>query len=295
MPARSPENLFDEPGPPEALLSRRASGVVVREVRCRTVLNRCDIGDYSFNCYVGCEHGCGYCYARFMQRFHPHEEAWGKFVDVKINAPDALAKQVRRLRPGSVFTCSACDGWQEAERQYELTRRCCRILLQAGFQLTILTKSDLVLRDLDIFAGADVSLGVTITTPDEAIVRLWEPRASSVEARVGVLRAAKAAGLTTSVMFGPLLPGISDTPEALSRLCEIAREAGVDHIWTDTLNARPRVWAGVENLVRSHWPSLIESYRQVMFDADYRRVYRAELKQRFRRAAKANGLAHRLI
>jgi DNA repair photolyase len=103
-----------------------------------------------------------------MQRFHAHPEPWGAFVDVKHNAPEVLAGQIRRLRPGSVFTCSACDGWQRVEEHYRLTRRCCRLLLAAGFRLEILTKSELVLRDLDVLEAGDVLLGVTITTPDEA-------------------------------------------------------------------------------------------------------------------------------
>jgi hypothetical protein len=69
-----------------------------------------------------------------MQRFHPHAEEWGQFVDVKVNAPDVLARQLRRLKPGEVFTCSACDGWQPVEEHYQLTRECCCLLLDAGFR-----------------------------------------------------------------------------------------------------------------------------------------------------------------
>jgi DNA repair photolyase len=294
MSQQRQENLFDaaesSPAPP----LRTDDGVVVRDVTCKSLLNRCDIDDYSFNCYTGCTHGCGYCYARFMQRFHPHAEAWGQFVDVKVNALNVLARQIRRLPPGSVFTCSACDGWQGVERHYELTRRCCRLLLDAGFRLNILTKSDLILRDLDIFAGRNVCLGTTITTPDEPMARLWEPRASTVSARVRVLREAKAAGLKTAVMFGPLLPGISDTPTALERLFALAQDADVDRIWTDSLNARPRVWPSVQALVRQEWPDLQEHYRRILFDSTYRAAYQAELARRIRRAAAAGGSIDKL-
>ncbi|MFQ6033606.1 MAG: hypothetical protein ACE5KR_01965, partial [Candidatus Bipolaricaulia bacterium] len=74
-----------------------AGGVTVRHVTCKSLLNRSGISDYSCNCYTGCGHGCAYCYARFMQRFHPHKEPWGRFVDVKINALEVLARQLRRL------------------------------------------------------------------------------------------------------------------------------------------------------------------------------------------------------
>jgi DNA repair photolyase len=286
----SQASLFDAD---EAPVSSH-QGVVVREVRCKSLLNRCSIDDYSFNCYVGCGHGCRYCYARFMQRFHPHPEDWGQFVDVKVNAAEVLGRQLRRLKPGEVFTCSACDGWQPVEEQYELTRECCRLLLDAGFRLNILTKSRLILRDLAILTGRNVRLAVTITTPDESWAGIWEPKASSVSDRVEILRQAKAAGLETAVMFGPLLPEISDTDEALAKLFALAAQAGVDQVWTDTLNARPRVWPSLQEVLRRHRPDLHEHYRRLLFDPASRRAYQRELRRRIRRAAGAAGLADRL-
>jgi DNA repair photolyase len=287
-------SLFDSldghrPGPQVT-----ADGVTVREVSCKTLLNRCGIGDYSFNCYVGCMHGCGYCYARYMQRFHPHAEEWGRFVDVKVNAAVVLARQIRRLPPGDVFACSACDGWQPLEAHYRLTRECCRLLLAAGFHVDILTKSRLVLRDLDILAGRDVRVGVTITTPDERWAAIWEPAAASVAERLDVLRQAKASGLATAVMFGPLLPEISDTDAALARLFSLAADVGVDKIWTDTLNPRPRVWPSVQEVLRRYRPDLLEHYRRVLFDRDCRRAYRQELDRRVHEAAAVSGVSDRL-
>jgi DNA repair photolyase len=215
-------------------------------------------------------------------------------VDVKVDAPEVLARQLLRLRPGSVFTCSACDGWQPFEAHYRLTRRCCQLLLEAGFRLEILTKSELVLRDLDLLEGGDVRLGVTITTPDESQARLWEPRASSVAARIRILREAKAAGLETAVMLGPLLPGVSDTPEALRELFSIAAEAEVDQIWTDALNPRPRVWPSIQGFLRRERSDLLPRYRRVLFDRPYRERYVADLNQRIRAAAAAAGVADRL-
>ncbi len=287
------KTLFDS-DERDAKTPRTAAGVVLREVRCRSVLNKAAINDYSFNCYTGCAHGCVYCYARYMQRFHPHEEPWGRFVDVKVNAPDVLVKQLRKTPPGSVFTCSACDGWQAVEKEYKLTRRCCELLLGAGFHLDVLTKSELVLRDLDVFKGRDVRLGVTITTPDEREAKLWEPRASSVAGRVRVLREAKSAGLDTTVMFGPLLPGISDTPEALEKLFTLAAETGVDRVWTDILNARPLVWPAIVEAFRRSRPDVIERCRRVLFDESFRADYTEEVHERIRAAARGAGIADRI-
>lgn len=294
MPKQKQPGLFDQTGPSAGGKEFSFQGVVVRELRCKSLLNRSMINDYSFNCYTGCANGCVYCYARFMQRFHPHKEPWGKFVDVKINAAEVLARQLRRFSPGGVFTCSACDGWQGIERRYALSRRCCRMLLEAHFRLNVLTKSELVLRDLDIFAGRDVCLGVTITTPDEEQARLWEPGASSVSARLGILRKAKAAGLETAVMFGPLLPKISDTQEALGRLFGLAAEAKVDRIWTDALNPRPRVWPSVQQLLRRKRPDLHDYYKRMLFDRPFRAQYRRQLNRRIRQAAAEAGLTGRL-
>ena len=294
MPKHQQASLFKHTDSSQQDKSASVQGAVVREVICKSLLNRASINDYSFNCYTGCTNGCVYCYARFMQRFHPHDEPWGRFVDVKINAADVLAKQLRRLAPGSVFTCSACDGWQPVEKRYKLTRQCCQMLLDAGFHLNILTKRELVLRDLDIFKGRDVRLGVTITTPDENMAILWEPKASTVSSRLKVLKEAKAAGLETAVMFGPLLPEISDTPEALAKLFSLAAEAGVDRIWTDTLNPRPRVWPSVQKLLQKRWPKLYEHYRSLLFNRTCRARYVDELDKRVRRAARKAGLARRL-
>jgi DNA repair photolyase len=293
MPANEQPGLFASPVIPAAP-PLQIPGAIVRETSCRSVLNRSGDGHYSFNCYTGCLHACVYCYARFMQRFHPHQEPWGKFVDVKVNAPAILAKQLQRLPPGSVFTCSACDGWQSIEAHYQLTRRCCQLLLNAKFHLEILTKSDLVLRDLDILAGSDAKIGVTMTTPDEAQAQLWEPEASSVAARLNVLKQAKRAGLRTTVMFGPLLPGISDTPPVLARLFALAAEAKVDRIWTDALNPRPRVWPAVQDLLRRHYPHLLDDYRRILFDPAARANYLDDLHERVHRAAAAAGLVHLL-
>lgn len=269
-------------------------GVAVRETVCKTILNRTPLGEYSLNCYTGCTHACAYCYARYMQRFHPHEEAWGRFVDVKVNAVEVLKRQLRRAEPGHVFVSSACDGWQPLEAELRLTRRCCELLLERGFRLSVLTKSDLVLRDLDLLAGGDVRLGVTITTPDEGLRRLWEPGAAPLDARWSVLEQARQAGLRTGVMFGPLLPSLSDTPAAMEELFRKASDLQVEQIWVDGLNARPRVWPAVAALLADHFPQLAPAYRRLLFDGPRRADYLAELRARVAEVAGRLGLGDRV-
>jgi DNA repair photolyase len=267
---------------------------VVREVPCKTILNRSGLSDYSLNCYTGCAHACVYCYARFMQRFHPHEEPWGAYVDVKVNAVEVLKRQLRRAAPGTVFVSCACDGWQPIEAQWRLTRRCCELLLERDVQLHVLTKSALVLRDLDLFAGRPVELGVTVTTFDKRLQHLWESGGAGAEDRLGVIEAARKAGLQTSVMFGPLLPVLSDSQAAIDGLLERAADLGVDRIWVDALNTRPRVWPAVAELLRAEFPELLQPYRKILFDPAARAQYLKELRARIDRAATRMAVADRV-
>jgi DNA repair photolyase len=254
------------------------------------------LSGYSLNCYTGCQHACVYCYARFMQRFHPHAEPWGQFVDVKINAVETLKRQLRRASPDSVFVSSACDGWQPIEAQYGLTRRCCELLLERGFTIHVLTKNVLVQRDFDLFTAhaSAVSVGMTITTPDQRLADLWEPNASKVERRWAVLGDAHRLGLKTSVMFGPLLPGLSDDSASLDDLFQHAADAGVDSIWFDGLNVRPRVWPAVASLLHERFPHLIEVYRRMLFDARAREIYMDALRTRIVQSAQKTGLSDRI-
>lgn len=228
-----------------------------------------------------------------MQRFHAHEEPWGRFVDVKANAVEALERQLRRLPPGDVFVSSACDAWQPIERERGLTRACCMLLLQHGFHVGALTKSTLILRDLDVFAGRDATVGVTVTTMDQRIAALWEPCAAPVEERFRVVEEAHAAGIQTSVMLGPILPFLSDKPETLTALFERMAEAKVDRVMVDSLNPRPKVWESVSELLDAHFPGLRERYAHVLFSNRVREAYRAGLRERVIRAAQRSGMGER--
>ena len=284
MPIESPHSEDLRPTPVET---------VVRETVCKSILNRSGLSDYSLNCYTGCTHACVYCYARFMQRFHPHDEPWGAFVDVKVNAVEVLKRQLRRAEPGTVFVSSACDGWQAVEAQWKLTRRCCELLLERGFHVHVLTKSALVLRDLDVFAGQPASIGITLTALDEQLRELWEPGAASVRERLAVIKAARDAGLQTSVMFGPLLPFLSDSQAAIDALLEQAADLGIDRVWVDAINPRPRVWPAIADLLRAKFPELLQPYRKILFDQAARTQYQKGLRDRVDDAARRKSLTDR--
>ena len=116
----------------------------------------------------------------FIRRYSGHNEAWGDFVDIKINAPEVLKKQLDKANRGTVWISSVCDPYQPLEAKYELTRRCLKELVQKQFPINIQTKSKLVLRDLDLFQDVEeIEVGFTITTDDERVAKLFEPGASS--------------------------------------------------------------------------------------------------------------------
>ncbi len=190
--------------------------MIVREIEAKTILSKSRIYDYALNAYVGCQHNCLYCYAKFMRRFTGHREPWGAFVDVKINAPELLEREVRRKRQGRVWISGVCDAYQPLEKKYRLTRRCLAALVERGWPVTIQTKSPLVVRDIDLLKRSTNSeVGFTITTADEKVRRIFEPGAPPIAARIKALKALHAEGIGTFVMVAPLLPGAERLPALL--------------------------------------------------------------------------------
>jgi DNA repair photolyase len=159
--------------------------------------------EYTANLYRGCSHGCVYCYAPSL--IHDERE-WGGFVDVKVNAAEVLGREMRKTRKGVVFLSSASDPYQPAEATYKLTRRALEVLLRKDFPVVILTRSPLVLRDIDLLKRFKwVRVGFSISSVPG---RLFEPGVVPVERRIRSLRALGEAGIRTWVSMAPLVPGM---------------------------------------------------------------------------------------
>jgi len=203
----------------------------IQEVKAKSILNKSKIFDYCLNPYTGCEHNCAYCYARlFMRRYSGHSEPWGEFIDVKINAPELLRKQLERAKKGTVWISSVCDPYQPIESKYRLTRQCLEELGKKQFPVNIQTKSALVLRDLDlILQFEEREVGITIATDDESVAKLFEPRASTVKERLDALEKIHSKGIKTFAFIGPLLPG---NPEKLVEQLE----EKADRVYIDRMN-----------------------------------------------------------
>ncbi|MCX8177450.1 MAG: radical SAM protein [Candidatus Bathyarchaeota archaeon] len=210
--------------------------MIIREIYAKTILSRSKVFDYVINPYIGCEHGCIYCYARYIKRFTGHGENWGEFVDVKVNAAHLLQHEVRRKRAGRVWISGLCDPYQPIEAKYGITRRCLEILLKRGWPVSIQTKSTLVLRDLELLQNRnDVEVILTITTADDNIRRIFEPNAPSIPDRLKVLERMHSLGIRTSVMIGPILPNAEGLIEAIN--------GNVDQIYIDKMNYHYANWA----------------------------------------------------
>lgn len=213
-------------------MSLPGGGPAPREISCGSALSRSRIpgATYCVNPFVGCAHACRYCYASFMKRFTGHPEPWGSFVDVRANAPEVLEAQLARARPGPVLLSTVTDPYQPAEERYAVTRRCLAALLRHGFPVDVLTKSPLVLRDLDLLAGArGVAVGLSVTTDDERVRQVFEPGAPPAAARVAALRELRRRGVETYAFVGPLLP---QDPERLAE----ALAPCADRVYVDRMN-----------------------------------------------------------
>ena len=179
----------------------------ITEIWSKTILSTSQVYDYVINPYVGCQHACSYCYARFMKKFTGHREPWGEFVDVKINAPDLLRKEIVRKKKGEVWVSGVCDPYQPLEKKYQLTRKCLEILFENHWPVVIQTRSPLVLRDLDLFKKAEnLQVGLSITTASDDVRKVFEPKAPPIGERLKAVEELHRNGIATYVMIAPILP-----------------------------------------------------------------------------------------
>jgi DNA repair photolyase len=203
--------------------------IKIKEIQSKSVLSSSKIFDYVINPYVGCQHACSYCYARFMKRFTGHKEPWGDFVDIKINAPDVLNKEIKRKERGTVWMSGVCDPYQPLEAEYKLTRRCLEILAMNNLPVVIQTRSPLVLRDMDLLKRLDdLEVGLSITTADDEVRKIFEPKAPSIMERINTIESLHKNGIRTFVMIAPILPEVENLIKML--------KGKVDYIIFDRMN-----------------------------------------------------------
>jgi len=205
---------------------------------------------------------------------------------MKINAVKVLEKQIEKHKRSDI-TCfhvlmsSVTDPYQSLEEKYKLTKRLLEKLKPPKFLVSILTKSPLVLRDLDLLKKMNCEVGLTITTLDERAAKVFEPGAPSPEKRLEVLSYLKISKIKTYIFFGPLLPFISDVN--LEKTIHRFSMARPDYVLIDRLNIKgPNHWNKIKKVLEKNYPDLVEKWKQVLFSqTDYHRELKKRLTEIF--------------
>ena len=248
-------------------------GVEFRTMQPRSILNRVvskriDYFVWSVNPYRGCEFGCRYRYARYTHEFmnKPDPLTFEREIYIKEHAAWLLRQELRQVKAGEhVAIGTATDPYQPIERRAQVTRSLLEVLAeQEGLTLGIVTKSTLIERDIDLLkriaARSMLTLHLTITTPDAKLARVLEPRAPRPDLRFRTVLRLREAGLRTGILCSPLMPGITDTVQALERMAIRARQARASFLSANPLFLKPCSRPVFLRFVEEHFPQLKKDY-----------------------------------
>lgn len=196
-----------------------------------------------------------------MLRYFPVSEPWGRFVEAKVNLPAVLRQE--RKKPGRVYLGTVCDPYQPVEAEFRLSQAVLEILGGAGFPVEVLTKSDLIVRDINLlqrYPGFSVEL--TITTLDERVQRLFEPGAVTPERRIAAAKRLVEARVPVTVFVGPVLPYFSDSFETLFEIFHQIAQVGVRRVLVDRLNYLGSKMGVLKPLLQKEWPQALPAFEQ---------------------------------
>lgn len=238
--------------------------ILIRDVQTKNIMTRSSlpVGGYSVNPYVGCTHGCRYCYASFMKRFTGHTEPWGTFLDVK-HWP--AIRDPQKYRGQRVVIGSVTDGYLPQEEIFRNTRKLLEQLQDSGAEILICTKSDLVVRDLDLLRQmGKVTVSWSINTLDEEF-RADMDHAVSIRRRLDAMKQVYDAGIRTVCFISPVFPGITDFKSIFARV-----KNQCDLVWLENLNLRGGFKQEILDYIRERYPHLVPLYDDI-----YRRQERS--------------------
>ena len=256
------------------------SSILIREVETKNIMTKSTlpVGGYSVNPYVGCTHGCKYCYASFMKRFTGHTERWGTFLDVK-RWPEI--KNPWKYKGQRVVIGSVTDGYNPQEEQFGNTRRILEQLKESGAEILICTKSDLVVRDLELLKTmGKVTVSWSINTLDEQF-RADMDQAVSIERRLAAMKKVYDAGIRTVCFISPVFPGITDFEAIFERV-----RNQCDLVWLENLNLRGGFKKDIMDYIQEKYPDLVPLYDAIYNKKD--RSYFQMLEQKAKRLAGNN-------
>jgi DNA repair photolyase len=269
----------------------------------RSLLNRCTgvrmPFTWTINPYRGCEFACKYCYARYTHEFMELREGvdFEQKIFVKQHAADLLRRELRQVKPGEEIAIgTATDPYQPAEKRFEVTRAILEEFARhGGFEIGIVTKSNLVLRDVDVLQQVAKNnrlfINITITTLKTDLARKLEPRAPRPDLRLEAVRKLNQAGLSAGVSCAPVLPGITDAPRDLEALVRATAKAGGKHIFANSLFLKPCSAAVFLPFLEKEFPRLVETYRKRFQDRAFLpESYRKPLAQLMKRLRQKYGI-----
>ncbi len=286
--------------------------IEVRSMLNRSVSRRQLSLAYSINPYRGCEFGCRYCYARYTHEFLAAKERsngavnlrdpemFERLIFLKENAAWLLEQELRKIDPAEEIALgTATDPYQPAERTAKITRSLLEVFARrAGYRLGIITKSRLIVRDVDLLSEIArknrLVVHVTITTPDTGLARLLEPRAPRPDLRLAAVRRLREAGITVGILCSPLLPGITDGQAAIDRMAKLAAEAGASFFAAEPLFLKSCSRPTFLSFVREHFPTLVADYETRFATRDFADgSYRRKLAERVKEACRRYGVSQR--
>ncbi len=250
-----------------------------REEPCRSALNRVKgMGfHWSLNPYMGCAHRCTFCYVRAyeLRADRPFDERYGRSIRVKVNVAEVLRTELARSSWSRELVAigAATDPYQPAEGRYKLTRGCLEVLRDAANPFSVITRSPMIVRDLDVLVEAaeraDVRVVFSVPTLDEEVWRRTEPGTPPPRRRLEALSTLVEAGIDAGIGMAPILPGISDAPEQLEQVVAAARQAGATSIWANLLYLKPGTREHFLDALARDWPEELDRYDRLYGDRAY--------------------------
>ena len=231
--------------------------ILIRNIETKNVMTKSNlpVGGYSVNPYVGCTHACKYCYASFMKRFTGHSEDWGTFLDVK---DWGVIKNPQKYKGQRVVIGSVTDGYNPQEEEFENTRKLLFQLKDSGAEILICTKSDLVVRDIDLLKDmGHVTVSWSVNTLDEAFKDDMD-KAVSIERRIRAMKEVYDAGIRTVCFVSPVFPGITDFEAIFERVKDQC-----DLFWLENLNLRGGFKKDIMDYIAGKHPELVPLYDKI--------------------------------
>jgi len=240
-----------------------------RSILCKVNSKRKLPFTYAINPYRGCEFACRYCYARYAHEFlELTPEEFEHKIYFKENAAWLLTQELKHLRPGTdIALGTATDPFQPLERKQLVTRSLLEVFAHTrGFGLGIITKSTLILRDIDLLKEIarrhKLTVDVTVTTTDQDLARILEPRAPRPDLRMRTLARLRRAGLRTGVNCSPLMPGITDSPSSIRAVAKAAAAADASFLFAGALFLKPCSLPTFLSFVGQNFPNQLEAYKR---------------------------------